>query len=248
MKTVLYRIYQLFIVLPVFILWTIFIVSSIAIGCIIGDGNFWGYRPGVWWGRFVCKLLFLPVTVTGRENLKEEESYVFLSNHQGAFDIFLIYGYLGRSFRWMMKHQLRQIPFFGYACEKSNQIMVDRRGPKKVKETYDKARRILSGGISLCVFPEGSRTRNGKMREFKRGAFMLADELQLPVVPMTINGSFNVMPRTKDWHWAVWHPLSLTIHTPIYSETQGPENIKMLMEKSRAAINSALVPEYQDAE
>lgn len=248
MKTVLYRIYQLFIVLPVFILWTIFIVSLISIGCIVGDGNFWGYRPGVWWGRFVCKLLFLPVTVTGRENLKEEESYVFLSNHQGAFDIFLIYGYLGRSFRWMMKHQLRQIPLFGYACEKSNQIMVDKRGPKKVKETYDKARRILSGGISLCVFPEGSRTRNGKMREFKRGAFMLADELQLPVVPMTINGSFDVMPRTKDWHWAVWHPLSLTIHTPIYPETQGPENIKMLMEKSRAAINSALVPEYQDAE
>ena len=79
--------------------------------------------------------------------------------------------------------------------------------------------------MSLVVFPEGARTFTGHMGVFRRGAFMLADELQLPVVPLTINGSFDVMPRMRDFHWVTWHPLTLTIHKPIDPIGQGKENV-----------------------
>jgi 1-acyl-sn-glycerol-3-phosphate acyltransferase len=170
---------------------------------------------------------------------------VFVSNHQGAFDIFLIYGYLNRNFKWMMKWQLKKIPFVGYACEKSHQIFVDKRGASKIKKSYDEARTILRDGISLTVFPEGARTFTGHMGMFRRGAFMLADELHLPVVPLTINGSFNILPRMNDGKWLTWHPLKLTIHQPIRPESQGPENIKHTLEESYQVIMADLVPEYQ---
>jgi 1-acyl-sn-glycerol-3-phosphate acyltransferase len=80
---------------------------------------------------------------------------------------------------------------------------------------------------------------------FKKGAFMLADELQLPVVPLTINGSFDVMPRMKDWHFAHWHPLSLTIHQPVYPVGQGPQNIQATMNQAYDSVMSALEPKYQ---
>ena len=226
-------------------IWTVFISLTVAVGCTIGNGHFWGYYPGKWWGYVMLKLLLIPVKVSGRENIKKDESYVIVSNHQGMFDIFLIYGHLCRNFKWMMKHQLRKMPFVGFACEKSHQIFVDKRGPKKVKETYEKARKTLKNGMSLVVFPEGARTFSGHMGVFKRGAFMLADELQMPVVPVTINGSFDIMPRTKDWHWVAWHPMTLTIHKPIYPQTQGAENIKQTLEKSYNDIMSALPKELQ---
>ncbi len=74
---------------------------------------------------------------------------------------------------------------------------------------------------------------------------MLADELQLPVVPLTINGSFDVKPRTKDLYWIFWHPLTLTIHKPIKPKGKGPENIKNQMERSYEAVMSGLEPKYQ---
>ena len=80
---------------------------------------------------------------------------------------------------------------------------------------------------------------------FKKGAFALADELQLPVVPLTINGSFQVMPRMRDGHFVCWHPLSLTIHQPIYPIGQGPDNVEATLRQSYDAVMSALAPEYQ---
>ena len=241
----LYRIYQIIIALPIIIVLTLLTAVTTSIGCIFGNGHFWGYYPPVIWSTWVLKVLFLPVEVIGRENLKHGESYVFVSNHQGAFDIFLIFGHLRRNFKWMMKQQLRKIPFVGYACEKSHQIFVDRRGPKKIKASYDKARLTLKEGMSVVVFPEGSRTYNGRMTAFKRGAFMLADELQLPVVPLTINGSFDVMPRTSKWYWVHRHKLTLTIHAPIYPQSQGADNINRLMEESYKEIHDGLDEKYK---
>ena len=241
----LYRIYQLFIALPVILVATVVTALTVTIGCTLGNGHFWGYYPGKWWSWIIIRILLLPVKVEGGDQLDPNQSYVFVSNHQGAFDIFLIYGFLCRNFKWMMKRQLRNIPLVGKACEASHQIFVDKRGPSKIKETYDKARATLRGGMSLVVFPEGARTFTGHMGLFRRGAFMLADEIQLPVVPLTINGSFNVMPRTRDWHFAKWHPLSLTIHQPIYPVDKGPANIQAVMHQSYDSVMSALQPEYQ---
>ena len=98
----IYRIYQLFIAVPIFFLATILAGVSCTVGCLIGNGHIWGYYPGHLWAWITTHIFLLPVKVEGRENLKEGQSYVFVSNHQGAFDIFLIYGYLNRNFKWMM--------------------------------------------------------------------------------------------------------------------------------------------------
>ena len=144
-----------------------------------------------------------------------------------------------------MKRGLRRIPFVGLACEASHQIFVDKSGPSKIRKTYEEARKTLKHGMSVMVFPEGSRSFTGHMGVFRRGAFMLADELNLPVVPLTINGSFNVMPRTRDWKWVLWHPMRLTIHRPIHPIGQGAENIQYLQKESYEAVMSSLDEEYQ---
>ena len=134
--------------------------------------------------------------VSGRENISADTSYVFVANHQGAFDIFAIYGYLNHDFRWMMKKGLRGFPVIGAACAAAGHIFVDNSSPGAIRHTMEKAERVLSHGTSLVIFPEGARTFTGKMRPFKKGAFQLAMEFALPVVPVTIDGSFEVMPRT----------------------------------------------------
>lgn len=241
----LYYLYQLLVGLPVLVVTTIITAFEVGIGCAVGDGHFWGYYPGRWWARIILRTLLLPVHVEGREHLEAGQSYVFVSNHQGAFDIFLIYGYLNRNFKWMMKHQLRQIPFVGFACERSHQIFVDKRGPSKIRKTYEDARHILEEGYSVTVFPEGARTFTGHMGLFRKGAFALADELQLPVVPLTINGSFDILPRMRGFNFINWHRLSLTIHQPIYPVGQGSENVEATMRQAYDSVMSALVPQYQ---
>lgn len=241
----LYRTYQLLIALPLIAIYTIITSLIVIIGCSLGNGHFWGYYPGKWWAQFIIRILMLPVKVEGRENLMKGQSYVFVANHQGSFDIFLIYGFLCRNFKWMMKRQLRQMPFVGKACEAAHHIFVDKRGASKIRATYDSARQTLQGGMSLVVFPEGARTFTGHMGVFKRGAFMLADDIELPVVPLTINGSFDVMPRTRDMKWVIWHPLRLTIHKPIQPIGKGADNIKYLEEESYKVVMSGLEEKYQ---
>lgn len=241
----LYRIYQLLIALPLIALYTLITSLMVIIGCTLGNGHFWGYYPGKWWAQFIIRILLLPVKVEGRENLVKGQSYVFVANHQGAFDIFLIYGFLSRNFKWMMKRQLRQMPFVGKACESAHHIFVDKRGASKIRETYDRARQTLQGGMSLVVFPEGARSFTGHMGVFKRGAFMLADDIELPVVPLTINGSFDIMSRTRDMKWVVWHPLRLTIHKPILPVGKGTDNIKYLEQESYKVVMSGLEEQYQ---
>lgn len=241
----LYRTYQLLIALPLIAIYTVITSLMVIIGCSLGNGHFWGYYPGKWWAQFIIRILMLPVKVEGRENLMKGQSYVFVANHQGSFDIFLIYGFLCRNFKWMMKRQLRQMPFVGKACEAAHHIFVDKRGASKIRATYDSARQTLQGGMSLVVFPEGARTFTGHMGVFKRGAFMLADDIELPVVPLTINGSFDIMPRTRDMKWVVWHPLRLTIHKPIQPIGKGADNIKYLEEESYKVVMSGLEEKYQ---
>ena len=241
----LYNAYQLCIALPLGLLATALAAIATAVGCSLGGGRFWGFYPPSLWARIVLRLLLIPVRVEGRSQLEPGQSYVFVANHQGAFDIFLVYGHLRRQFHWMMKRQLRSIPLVGWACAKSGQIFVDKRGPSKIRATYEAARRTLRGGISVCVFPEGARTFTGHMGNFRRGAFALADELQLPVVPLTINGSFDILPRQRGLSFVTWHPLELTIHQPIYPVGQGADNIQATMNQAYDAVMSALAPEYQ---
>jgi 1-acyl-sn-glycerol-3-phosphate acyltransferase len=191
----------------------------------------------------ICFFLLIPVKVKGRKNVYKRTSYVFVSNHQGAFDIFLISGFLGRNFKWMMKKSLRKIPFVGKACESAGHIFVDRSGPKKIAETIGKAKASLTNGISLVVFPEGERSYTGCMGYFKKGAFQLADDLQLPVVPVTINGPFEILPRTGKWIHR--RRMTLTIHEPIPPKGKGTDNIKQTMTEAYEIVKSSLPDKYK---
>lgn len=242
MKT-LYRLYQICFAFPLLLILTILTALITIIGSLLGGAHFWGYYPGKIWSQAVCLILLIPIRVVGREKLHKHTSYVFVPNHQGAFDIFLIYGFLGRNFKWMMKKSLRRIPFVGKACESAGHIFVDRSGPKKVLATIERAKDSLKDGISLVVFPEGARTFTGHMGYFKKGAFQLADELQLEVVPVTIDGSFEILPRTGKW--INRHRMILTIHDPIAPSGVGSENIRTTLSQAHAMVESALPDKYK---
>ena len=235
---ILYNIYQICFALPVLLVLTVLTALVTIIGSLLGGAHFWGYYPGKIWSQLICYLLLIPVKINGREKLHKRTSYVFIPNHQGSFDIFLIYGFLGRNFKWMMKKSLRKIPFVGKACESAGHIFVDRSSPKKVLATMRQAEASLKDGVSLVVFPEGARTWTGAMRPFKRGAYQLAVEFSLPVAPLTIDGAFAVMPRTT-YNFKPGK-IILTIHPPIYPQENKGHDIEDLMKKSYAVIESAL--------
>lgn len=151
---ILYYIYQICIALPILLVLTILTAIVTIVGSLLGGAHFWGYYPGKIWSQLICLFLLIPVKIHGREKLHGKTSYIFVPNHQGSFDIFLIYGFIGRNFKWMMKKSLRKIPFVGKACESAGHIFVDRSGPKKVLETIRQAKDSLKDGVSLVVFPE----------------------------------------------------------------------------------------------
>ena len=234
---IFYRIYQIFIMLPLLFVITLFDSIFTFFLCILGFGRFAGYKPQVLWGRLFSWLSFVNVKVIGREHLEKGRSYLFVANHQGAYDIFACYGWLGHDFRWMMKQSLRNIPFVGMACAALKQIFVDNSSVQGIKRTMRDAEKELNKGMSLVVFPEGSRSRNGKMGRFKKGAFKLAIEFNLPVVPVTIDGSYDVMPRTA----IAPRPgvIHLTIHEPIFPGKDG-HDLDQLMARSYEEIASSL--------
>lgn len=214
----LYKLYQLCVALPVILLATVLTALTTSLGSVLGSAHFWGYWPGRLWSQLVCRVLLLPVRVEGREHLEKGRSYVFVANHQGPMDIFLVYGFLGRNFKWMMKKALRRMPLVGMACEKGGHIFVDKSGPKAVARTIAQARSTLRGGTSLVVFPEGARTFTGHMGLFRKGAFRLAADIGLDVVPVTIDGSFDVLRRQDGLNFVHRHAMHMVIHAPIPSQ------------------------------
>ena len=238
---ILYRIYQIFIMIPLLLVATILAATVTIVGSMLGAQRSMGYWPGHIWARIFSALSLVRVKVNGQDNIDPDTSYVFVANHQGAYDIFAIYGYLGHNFRWMMKKGLEKIPFVGYSCRVSGHIFVDNSTPSATARTMEAAEKQLSGGMSVVVFPEGSRSRDGKMHAFRRGAFKLATEfsLPMPIVPITIDGAYRVMRRGAILpHWGT---INLTIHKPIeVSAETGRHELAEVMEKSSEAIASAL--------
>lgn len=240
-----YRKYQILIAMPILLVATILAALVTILGSALGMGRFFGYWPGHIWARIFCAVLLVRVTVRGKEKIDKNTSYVFVANHQGAFDIFAIYGYLGHQFRWMMKKSLEKVPLVGFSCKVSGHIFVDNSSPAGVRATMETAERRLAKGMSVVVFPEGSRTLDGRMHAFRRGAYALAMEFGLPVVPVTIDGSYDVMARRRDKLPRPGH-IILTIHDPIPVGESGRHELADLMTRSRDAIASAL-PANPDA-
>lgn len=243
MKKALYLLYEIFIFLPIFIPATILTAIITIVGCLIGDSNFWGYYPAKYWSKLTCRLALCRIKVVKKGNLDPNQSYVFTPNHQGVFDIFLIYGYLGQNIKWVQKKELRKIPFVGKACEIAGHVYVDQSNLRSMKDTIVQAEAQLKKGVSMTIFPEGSRTSDGKMGRFKRGAFIIASEMNLPIVPVTVNGPFDLMKI----HTYLINPgkLELIIHEPIPTKDLAEEAIPDLIAQTRESVYSGLWEKYK---
>lgn len=216
--------YQIIVALPLLIMVT-FVTALITILTVPWSNAEWVHKVQMFWARCFCWLMFIPVTIKGIENIKKGQSYIFVSNHQSAYDIFVIYGWLPVIFKWLMKQELRKIPFVGTACAAAGHVFINRTNPQAALESLQKVEKALVRGVSTVIFPEGTRSRDGQIGRFKRGAFQIALDLKLPIVPISLTGCYQVMNRYA-WH-VTRHPITMTIGKPIYFDKTGentPDN------------------------
>lgn len=244
MKAILSFLYQWLIFIPLLVVTTIVTAVLVMLGCFIGNNKFWGYVPPKYWSKIVCRAALCRVKVRHNDKLDPNQSYVFVANHQGAFDIFLTYGYLGQNIKWVQKSELRKIIFVGKASEIAGHVFVDSSNTKALIQTIAKAEQELKEGVSMAIFPEGQRTYTGRMGRFKKGAYIIATRMQLPIVPVTLNGPYDILKI----HSRIMHlgkKLEITIHDPISTEGMTETDIPDLMERSRNVIESALWDKYK---
>lgn len=192
MKYWIYQPYKWLILVPIFAAITIIGAVLIVIISLISANL--AYYIGKLWAKTMQWLTPMPVEVSGRENIDRSQSYVVVANHESAYDIFAIYGSLGINFRWMMKQELREVPFMGYACEKMQHIFLNRSSKMASFRSIQRAKSILVGGTSVVIFPEGTRSHSAQMGPFKHGAFKMAYDLELPILPVSLVGTWKVMP------------------------------------------------------
>ncbi len=191
---------------------------------------------GTVWAWCLCWAALVRVKVSGRENARQGQSFVILCNHQGDFDILALYGFLGREFRWVMKQELRSVPFLGWGCAAIGHIFVDRSSPRDAIASLDAAKPQLAGGVSVLFFPEGTRSDDGRLLPFKKGGFIMARQLGLPLLPVTISGSRRVLPKGS--LLPLPGTIRVTIHPPLAQEPDAP--LEAVMADARRIIASGL--------
>jgi len=198
-------------------------------------GSFIG---GAVWSRLNGYMTPIFVKVIGRENIDRKQSYVIVSNHRSSFDIFVLYGWIGIDFKWVLKQELRKIPGLGIGCEKVGHIFIDRSNPERAIASINSAKEKIVNGTSVLFFPEGTRSKTGKMGDFKKGAFIFAIDIGVPLLPVTLidtqkilpPGTINLLPgRAK-----------MIIHQEIDVSGYRAENVGELMSRARDAIQSGL--------
>lgn len=189
-----YIIYQYLIAIPLILVITLF-TALVTVICFPWKNGAFPHAVQVFWSRSIIRLLLVPITVTGQENIQKGQSYVFVSNHQSFLDVFAIYGWLPANFKWLMKKELRRVPFVGFACKVAGHIFVDRANPVAALHSIKEIEAELQNGVSTVIFPEGTRTKTGEMGRFKRGAFQVALDLHLPIIPISLTGCYEAMPR-----------------------------------------------------
>ncbi len=193
---------------------------------------------GVIWSRLNSYITPMFVQVIGKEKIEKKQSYVIVANHQSHYDIFVIYGWMPVDFRWVMKIQLLKVPFLGYSCYKIGHIFIDRSNPEKAKESINAAKDRIKGGTSIMFFPEGTRSNDGKLREFKKGAFKFALDMDLPILPVTIVGSRNVLPARSIKLFP--GRAKLIVHDPIDITGYTEARMEELMAIARQRIEEGL--------
>jgi len=168
------------------------------------------------WSRLILATTGVRVRVEGLDALEPRKTYIFVSNHQSIYDIPVIFWWMPYQLRIIAKESLGSFPFIGWHLRRSGHLLVDRRHPDRAG-ILKKWRELVVNGLSLIIFPEGTRSADGRVGRFKAGSFMLAIEAGLPVVPLSLVGTRFVMRKGR---LAVAPgDVTLAIHPPI--ETAG---------------------------
>lgn len=160
----------------------------------------WGGDPKILYsvGRTGCSLIIrltgIKVEIQGLDQVKPERTYLFLANHQGNCDPPALFPAIPRNVRFMLKKELRKVPFLGAIMKLGGFVFIDRKDRASALQGMEEAVAQMKDGHSFIAFPEGTRTRTGRMGSFKKGPFIMAIQAGVPIIPITISGSYDVMP------------------------------------------------------
>lgn len=207
-------------------------------------GTFIDRRSYAWfarfWGKLGINMAGITVTLSGTEQIPDGPIIV-MSNHASNFDILALQGYFPRPLSWIAKKELFRIPVFGWSMKRGGYIPLDRGDGRKALKSMEDAAQQIKSGTSVIIFPEGTRTRDGQLLPFKRGGFLLAAKAGVPVVPVTINGSFAINPGGS-LGLNLGRPVQLKVHAPIIlpAGMKRAEAEEYLMQRVHSAIAGGL--------
>lgn len=191
----------------------------------------WGTQD---WARQILRAAGTPVRVDGLERVPIGQPVVYASNHSSMFDIWALAATLPGSVRFVAKQELVRIPLLGRAMLVAGHVAIDRAHPARALEAYDRAAAEITSGISAVVFPEGTRSRTGELLPFKNAPFGLALAAHVPVVPVYVRNTFEIMPKGR---FALRpRPIHISIGDPIATAGMTLERRQELRECVRAAI------------
>jgi 1-acyl-sn-glycerol-3-phosphate acyltransferase len=183
------------------IVWTVMATAFFSLMAILASlldkKGEWPHIVARVWGRTLLFGARVKVTVKNPADIDLSRSYIYMSNHQSNFDIPVLLAYLPVQFRWLAKVELFRIPIFGFAMQRAGYISIDRSNRKAAIISLNRAAEIIRGGVSVLIFPEGTRSLDGNIRPFKSGGFILAIESGVPIVPVIIHGTWPIMPKDR---------------------------------------------------
>lgn len=191
------------------------------------------------WARVMLFISAVRVQIVGKEKIRKGVSYVIISNHQSVFDILAIVTSLGIQYRWTIKKEALSIPLFGHALYVSRNIFIDRSNTERARESIRRGLDRLPAGVSVIFFAEGTRSADGRLKEFKKGGFVVALEKSFPILPVIVNGSRKVLPKGS----IVFNPgrISVTVCDPIETTGYSQDTMPELIARTRAVIQKNLI-------
>jgi len=219
-----------------FVLVSTFVFSVFALVVIPFDKKGDVFRLSPWlWSKSILWVFGIKVHVQGYERLDPEKPYIFVSNHASMFDIPTVVVALRGNVNIVFKKELTRVPVWGWALRYGHFIMIDRTNPRDAMASIERAAESIKNGSSVILYAEGTRTEDGRLQPFKRGAFSLAMKAGVEVVPMILNGTFKILPKGS----LITKPadISVVLEEPIPVEgMEGKSGEMELMTKVRSAI------------
>jgi 1-acyl-sn-glycerol-3-phosphate acyltransferase len=197
------------------------------------------YLINQFWTWLILRIAGISLKIRGLENIDPGQQYIFMVNHQSNIDIPVVVQSLANfQLRWIAKKELLWVPLFGWAMWATKHITVNRSDPNDAAKSLERAKQRMAAGISVVVFPEGTRSRNGKLLAFKKGGFLLALQSGKNIVPITINGSGQLLPSGE---WRLRSGMvEVIVDKPIMTATYRASSVRLLSDRVRQAIAAHL--------